>query len=84
MLHEIDVEVAQESQDKQKEIVSIDSVCLNRNQSVIMAYLDTFAGKIKVKMPYKIDVGSEGRHHATLHIQENIYKKPWWNNLSNL
>ena len=43
MVHEIDVKVAQESQDEQIEIVSIDSVCLNRNQSVIMAYLDTFA-----------------------------------------
>ena len=49
-VHEIDVEVAKESQDKQIDIVSIDSVHLNRNQSVIMAYLDTFAGKNKVIM----------------------------------
>ena len=31
MVHEIDVKVAQESQDEQIEIVSIDSVCLSRN-----------------------------------------------------
>ena len=58
VVHEIDVEVVQESQDEQIEIVSIDSVHLNRNWSVIMAYLDTFAGKNKVEIPYKIDTGS--------------------------
>ena len=72
-MHEIDVEVAQESQDEQKEIVSIDSVHLNRNQSVIMAYLDTFAGENKVKILYKIDTGSEG-NIMPIYIFKKIFK----------
>ena len=60
VVHEIDIEVVQESQDGQIEIVSINSVCVNRNQSVITASLDTFAGKNKVKIPYKVNMGSEG------------------------
>ena len=72
-VHEIDVEVAQESQDKQIEIVSIDSVHLNRNQSVITAYLDTFAGEDKVEIPYKIDMGSQG-NIMLLYIFKKIFK----------
>ena len=72
MVHEIDVKVVQKSQDKQIEIVSIDSVCLNRNQSVITAYLDTFAGKNKVEIPYKIDMGSEG-NIMLLYIFKKIF-----------
>ena len=45
VVHKIKVEVAQESQDEQIETVSINSVCLNQNCLVIMAYLDTIAGK---------------------------------------
>ena len=71
-VHEIDVEVAQESQDKQIEIVSIDFVHLNRNQSVITAYLDTFAGENKVEIPYKIDMGSEG-NIMPLYIFKKIF-----------
>ena len=72
-VHEIDVNVVQESQDEQIEIVSIDSVCLNRNQSVIMAHLDTFTGKDKVEIPYKIDMGSKG-NIMLLYIFKKIFK----------
>ena len=72
MVHEIDVEVAQESQDEQIEIVSIDSVWLSRSQSVITAYLDTFASENKVKIPYKIDMGSEG-NIMPLYIFKKIF-----------
>ena len=72
-VHEIDVEVAQEFQDEQIEIVSIDSVCSNRNQSVITPYLDTFADKNKVEIPYKIDTGSEG-NIMPLYIFKKIFK----------
>ena len=72
-VHEIDIKVEQESQDKQIEIVSIDSVHLNRNQSVKMAYLDTFAGKDKGEIPYKIDMSSEG-NIVPLYIFKKIFK----------
>ena len=72
VVHEIDVKVAQESQDEQIEIVGIDFVHLNRNQSVIMAYLYAFAGKDKVKMPYKIDMGSEGNIMPLYIFKKNI------------
>ena len=71
-VHKIDVKVVQESQDKQIEILSIDSVCLNRNQSVITAYLDTFTGKNKGEIQYKIDMGSEGNIMPLYMIQENM------------
>ena len=60
MVHKIDIEAVQESQGEQIEMVSIDSVHLNRNWPVITASLDTFAGENKVEIPYKVDTGSEG------------------------
>ena len=72
-VHEIDVEVAHESQDEQTEIVSIDSVCLNGNHSVITASLDTFAGENKVEIPYKIYTGREG-NIMPFHIFKKIFQ----------
>ena len=72
MVHEIDIEVVQESQDEQIEIVSIDSVHLNRNWSVITVSLDTFAGENKVKILYKVDTGSEGNIMPS-HIFKKIF-----------
>ena len=72
MVHEIDISAVQESQDKQIEIVNIDSVHLNRNQSVITASLDTFAGENKVKLPYKVNMGSEG-NIMPFHIFKKIF-----------
>ena len=72
-MHEIDVEVAQESQDEQIETESIDSVHLNKNQSVITAYLDTFVGENMVKIPYKINRGSGG-NIMLIYIFKQIFK----------
>ena len=71
-VHKIDIKAVQESQDEQIEIVSIDSVCLNRNQSVIKASLDTFTGKNKVKILYKVDMGSKG-NIMLFHIFKKIF-----------
>ena len=49
-----------ESQEEDTEIVSINSVYINKNQSSIMAKLQTQAGKASLEVPYKIDTGSEG------------------------
>ena len=81
--YEIDVKMAQESQDKQIEIVSIDSVHLNRNQSIIMAYLDTFAGKKRSKYCTKLIWAARATScHST--YPRKYLKTPWWNNLSEL
>ena len=49
-----------ESQEEDIEIVSINSVYINRKQSSIMAKLEMQAGKVALEIPYKIDTGSEG------------------------
>ena len=54
------VEMVQDSQDEEIETVSIDLVHLKKNWSVITTYLDIYAGKNNVEIPYKIDMGSEG------------------------
>ena len=82
-MYELEVEMAQDSQDEEIEMVSIVSVHLNKNQSVIMAYLDTYTGKNNVEIPYKIDTGSEG-NIMSLYIFKRLFKNVMWNNLKNL
>ena len=57
-VHEVEVEVSQEV-DKIEE-VSINSVYLNNKQLLITADLEMQVSKNTVKIPYKIDTGSEG------------------------
>ena len=59
-MHEVEVKMVQDSKDEEIEMVSIDFVHLNKNQSVITVHLETHAGKNTVEVPYKIDTGSEG------------------------
>ena len=54
---EVEVEVSQE--DNEIEEVSINSVYLNNKWSLITAYLEMQVSKNTVKIPYKIDTGSE-------------------------
>ena len=51
-VHELEVEVAQESHKPKIETVSINLVHLNRNQSLITAYLETQVGKNTIEIPY--------------------------------
>ena len=53
-----EVEVAQEYEEIEE--VSINLVYLNNKWSLITADLETQVSKITVKIPYKIDTGSEG------------------------
>ena len=71
-MHEVEIEMVQESQEE-IETVSIDSVHLNKNQSVITAHLETHAGKDMVEVPYKIDMGSEG-NIMPLYIFKKLFK----------
>ena len=59
-MHELEVEEEQEVNEGKVETVSIDSVHLIINQSLITMKLETQAGGNTVEIPYKIDTGSEG------------------------
>ena len=49
-----------DSQGEDTEIVSINSLYINRKWSLIMAKLEMQAGKTALEILYKIDTGSEG------------------------
>ena len=59
-VHELEVKVAQEIDEGKSETVSIDSVHLNKNWSLIATKLETQAGGNTIEILYKIDTGSEG------------------------
>ena len=55
-----EVEVMTELQEEDKETVSINSIYLNRNWSLITAHLKMQVGETTTEVPYKNDTGSEG------------------------
>ena len=59
-MHELEVEEAQEVNGGKVEPVSIDSVHLNKIQSLITVNMETQTGRNTVEISYKIDTGSEG------------------------
>ena len=59
-VHEIEVKEAQEVNEGEIETVSINSVHLNKNRSLITMKLEMPAGGTTVKIPYKIKTGSKG------------------------
>ena len=59
-VHELEVKKVQEINKGEIKTVSIDSVHLNKNQSLITAKLEMQAGRNTIEIPYKIDTGSEG------------------------
>ena len=66
MVHEVEVELAQE--EGLIEEVSINSVYLNNKWLLITAQLEMQVGDSALKVPYKIDTGSEGKPNATVYI----------------
>ena len=72
-VHEVEVEVAPEPNEEKIETVSINSIYLNRNQSLITAHLKTQVGKTNTEIPYKIDTDSEG-NIMPLHIFKELFK----------
>ena len=59
-VNEIEVEMAQEYSAGETGTVSIDSVHMNKDWSLLTVELETFAGDNKIIAPYKIDTGSKG------------------------
>ena len=72
-MHEVEVKMAQDSQDEEIDTLSIDSVHLNKNWSVITVHLETHAGENTVEVPYKMDTGSEG-DIMPLYIFKKLFK----------
>ena len=60
MVHNVEMEMVQAPQEEVIEIVSINSVYLNRNWSLITAQLEMQAGETTLEIQYKIDTGIEG------------------------
>ena len=72
-VHEIEVEMVQDSQDEEIETVSIDSVHVNKKWLAITVHLETYAGKHNGEMPYKIDTDSES-NIMLLYIFKKLFK----------
>ena len=63
-----------EPQEEDIETVSINSIYLNRNRSLITAHLKRWVGKTVTEIPYKIDTGSKG-NIMPLYIYKKNYSK---------
>ena len=72
-MHELQVKMAQDSQDEEIETVSINWIYLNKNRSLITGHLKMQVGKNTVEIPYKIDTGSKG-NIMPLYIFTKLFK----------
>ena len=72
MVHGLEAEGVQEVHEGEVETVSVDSVHLNKNQSLITANLEMQAGKNVIEILYEIDTGSEG-HIMPLYIFKKLF-----------
>ena len=71
----MEVEEAQEVNEGKIETLSIDSVHLNKNWSLITVKLETQAGRNTVEILYKIDAGNEG-NIMPLFMFTKLFKNP--------
>ena len=53
-------EASQEYREDEIEMVSINSVYMNKNWLMLTTKLETHVGDNKITIPYKIDTGSDG------------------------
>ena len=53
-------EVSEEYREDKIEMVSVNSVYMNKSQLMLTAKLDMHTGNNKIAIPYKIDTGSDG------------------------
>ena len=73
IVHEVGIEMVQEPKEEEIETVSINSVYLNKNWSLVTAHLATQVGKTIVEIPYKIDTGSKG-NIMPLYVFKKLFK----------
>ena len=74
MVNEMEQEVCQEYKEDNIEMVRIHSICMNKNQLMITAKLDTCIGNNNMIIPYKIDTGSDG-NIMPWYIFKNLFPK---------
>ena len=60
MLHKVEIDMEPKSLGEDTEVVSINSLYINRTRSLITAKLEKQVGKTALETPYKIDTGSKG------------------------
>ena len=60
MVNEMEQEVSQEYKENDTEMVSINSVCMNKNLMMLTAKLDMYTGNNNMIILYKIDIGNDG------------------------
>ena len=60
LINKIELEMSQEYSEGEIEMMSINSVHMKKNWSLLTAELEMHAGNNKIIVPYKIDTGSEG------------------------
>ena len=73
-VNEVEVEKAQECSEGKIETMSIDSVYMNKDWSILTADLEMCAGDNKIIVLYKIDTGSKG-NIMPWHIFKRLFKK---------
>ena len=59
-MNKLEIKESQEGNKGEIETMSIKSVHLNKNQSLLMAVVETQSGRNTRVIPYKIDMGSKG------------------------
>ena len=72
-VHEVEIEMGPDSQGEDMEIMSINSLYLNRKWSLIMANLEMQVGETALEIPYKINTGSEG-NLMPLYIFQKLFQ----------
>ena len=60
VINKIEQEISQEYSEGEIETVSINSVHMNKNRSMLAAKLEMHTGNNKLTVPYKNDTGSDG------------------------
>ena len=60
MVNDIEQAVSQQYIEDEIEMVSINSLYMNKNQSMLTAKLETHTGNNKIMIPYKMDTVSDG------------------------
>ena len=60
MVNKMEQEVSEEYREDEIEMVSINSVYMNKNQLMLTVKLEMHTGNNKIAIPYKIDTGSDG------------------------
>ena len=73
VINQMEQEMSLEYTEDNLEMVSINSVCFNKNCSMLTAKLETFLYNNNMVIPYKIDTGS-GRNIMPWYIFKNIHQ----------